>query len=149
MIWESIVTKIIGTLPETVVKYYEKKQELKHSIEIEKMRGKLEWEKMKTQRASESEGRDHEWELASIQNSGFKDEWVLFLLSYPLVGVFLPWTQEATLAGFQTLAQTPQWYQWLVMVIFCAVYGIRLWRRSPLAQGFDPLKLQRKTGDSA
>lgn len=140
IIWDTIVDKLLGTIPEGIIDYYKQKRKLKHDLELEKLRGKIEYEAAKTRRASESEGRDHEWELESIRNSGWKDEWVLILLSIPLVTCFIPHTQEATLQGFATLAQTPDWYQWLIMIIFCAIYGIRLWRRSPLATGISPVR---------
>lgn len=127
--WEALVGKLLGSFGSEVAGYYRDRQKLKHDMELEKLRGKIEWEKAKTQRASESEGRDHEWEKLSIQNSGWKDEWVLILLSIPLVLVFIPWTQEYILIGFNNLSKTPDWYQWLVMLIFTAIYGIRLWRR--------------------
>lgn len=129
MLWESIVGSLLGKVAPKVADYYIQKSELKHQRELEKIRGKIEYEKAKTQRASESEGRDHEWELESIRNSGWKDEWVLVLLSIPLVLVFIPYTQETVLQGFNTLAETPDWYRWMTISIFCAIYGIRVWRR--------------------
>ena len=129
IIWDTILTKLVGTLPETVVSYYKEKKKLEHDIELERLRGKAEWERQKTQRASESEGRDADWELESIRNSGWKDEWVLILLSIPLILVFLPWTQPTVLEGFAALETTPDWYRWLIMIIFTAIFGIRIWRR--------------------
>jgi cation transport ATPase len=131
IIWDTILTKLIGTLPAEVVSYYKEKKKLEQEVDLERLRGKAEYERAKTQRASESEGRDHDWEIESIKNSGWKDEWVLILLSIPLVLVFIPYTQEGVLEGFQTLEQTPQWYQWLILVIFTAIYGIRIYRRRP------------------
>lgn len=127
--WSSIVTALLGKVAPQVVDYYKEKQRLKQEVKLEKLRGKAEYERQKTQRASESEGRDHEWELESIHNSGWKDEWVLVILSIPMVCVFIPWTQAAVLAGFAALETTPSWYRWLVMVIYAATFGIRLWRR--------------------
>ena len=131
IIWDTILTKLIGTLPAEVVGYYKQKKQLEQEVELEKLRGKAEYERTKTQRASESEGRDHEWEIESIKNSGWKDEWVLILLSIPLIMVFVPQAQVYVLDGFLTLEQTPQWYQWLILAVFTAIYGIRLWRRKP------------------
>jgi hypothetical protein len=84
---------------------------------------------MKTQRAENSEGRDHEWEIESLRNSGWKDEWVLILISIPMVGSFIPSTVQYVVDGFEALSQTPDWYRWLILIIFSAVYGIRVWRR--------------------
>jgi hypothetical protein len=129
MIWDKIVGSVLGTLPGEVVGYYKEKRKLEHDMELEKLKGKIAYEQAKTKRAEESEGRDHDWELESIRNSGWKDEWVLILLSIPLVLVFIPYTQETVMEGFNTLAQTPDWYRWLILVIFSAIFGIRIWRR--------------------
>ena len=127
--WQKIIGSLLGTVPSEVIGYYKEKRKLQHEASLEKLRGKIEYEKMKTQRASESEGRDHDWELESIRNSGWKDEWVLILLSIPLVLVFIPYTQPYVMDGFATLEQTPDWYRWLILLIFTAIYGIRIWRR--------------------
>ena len=127
--WETIVGKLLGGFGEEVAGYYRDRQKLKHERELEKLRGKIAWEQAQTQRASESEGRDAEWEKLSIQNSGWKDEWVLILLSVPLIGVFVPQLQPYMMDGFDALATTPDWYRWLTMLIFTAIYGIRIWRR--------------------
>lgn len=72
---------------------------------------------------------DATWELEQIKNSGWKDEWVLIVLSIPLVMCFIPWLAPFVLAGFEVLDKTPNWYQWLIGVIFTAIYGIRLYRK--------------------
>lgn len=127
--WEAIVGKLLGGFGAEVAGYYRDKQKLKHEQQLAKLRGKIAYEEAKIRRASESEGRDHEWELESIRNSGWKDEWVLVILSIPLVLCFLPWTVAYVQMGFSALANTPEWYRWLVMLIFTAIYGIRIWRR--------------------
>jgi len=128
-----MLTKIIATLTGqtvgAVLEYKAAKAKLKGEIALETLRGKAAWEAAKTQRASESEGYDHDWEMASINNSGWKDELVLIILSIPMITSFIPWTQAATQAGFDALATTPLWYRTTVMSIYLATFGIRLWRR--------------------
>jgi hypothetical protein len=126
---KKLLSWITGAPVEKIAEYFTQRQQLKHEIKLETLRGKIAWEEAKTRRASESEGRDAEWELESIRNSGWKDEWVLILLSIPLVLVFIPQTQPVVVEGFAALEATPEWYRWLVMLIFTAIYGIRLWRR--------------------
>lgn len=128
--WGSIVSAVLGKLVPSVSGYLTKRQELKQSVELEKLRGKNAYELAKTARAENSEGRDHEWEIESIRNSGYKDEWVLFLISIPMVLSFIPAGQVYVVEGFKALEGTPDWYRFLVMSIFGAVYGIRLWRRN-------------------
>ena len=67
--------------------------------------------------------------MQSIRNSGWKDEYILILLSIPMVLSFVPFTVGYVQMGFAALSQTPEWYRWLIMLIFTAVYGIRVWRR--------------------
>lgn len=129
MLWESIVGSLVGKVAPKVADYYIKKVELKAQIEVEQLKGKIAWEQALTQRASESEGRDHEWEIESIRNSGWKDEWVLIMLSIPMVMSFVPGLVVYVQMGFAALAQTPDWYRWLVLMVFAAIYGIRIWRR--------------------
>jgi hypothetical protein len=97
-------------------------------VELEVLRGKRAYEEAKSRRASESEGRDHEWEIESIRNSGWKDELVIIVLTIPLVLVFTP-LAPTVLEGFDVLSTTPDWYRWLVMTIYAATFGIRVWRR--------------------
>ena len=127
--WSSIVGALLSKVAPKVADYYIEKEKLKAEIVLETLRGKAAYEAAKTQRASESEGRDHEWELASIRNSGWKDEWVLIVLSLPMIGVFIPYTQETVKAGFLALEGTPLWYRTTVMTIYLATFGLRLWRR--------------------
>lgn len=127
--WASIVGALLGKVAPKVADYYITKQRLKFEVQLEILRGKAEYERAKTLRASESEGRDHEWELESIRNSGWKDEFVLILLSIPMVLSFFPPTVQYVVDGFEALSQTPEWYRWLIMLIFTAIYGIRIWRR--------------------
>ena len=127
--WAKIIATLTGQTVEAVLNYKQEKARLKGEIELEKLRGKAEYERAKSQRASESEGRDHEWELESIRNSGWKDEWVLVVLTIPMVGVFLPWTQEYVATGFAALETTPLWYRVTVGSIYLATFGLRMWRR--------------------
>lgn len=128
--WSSIVGALLGKVAPKVADYYMQKEKLKQEVELEILRGKAAYEQAKTARAEASEGRDHEWELLSIRNSGYKDEWVLFLVSIPMVLSFIPAGQVYVVSGFEALEGTPDWYRFLVMSIFGAVYGIRLWRRN-------------------
>ena len=123
---------MLGKVAPKVADYYIQKEQLKQEIELERLRGKREWEAQKTARARESEGRDAEWEIVSIRNSGYKDEWVLAMISIPMVLSFIPSTVNYVEAGFLALSATPDWYQFMIVSIFFAIYGIRLWRRATL-----------------
>lgn len=126
-----IVEKLLGgsNVVGDVTGFLAKRAELKQQLELAKLQGDIEIEKAKASYRIADLQYDDAWELAQIQNSKHKDEWVLLVLSVPLVLCFIPPCAPWVLRGFEILAQCPDWYRWLVVMIFAAVYGIRVWRR--------------------
>jgi hypothetical protein len=122
VLWDSIVGSLLGKVAPAVADYYKTRLELKHKLKLTKIEAQI-------KKAEREANMDHEWELLQIHNSGWKDEWVLILLSIPLVLVFVPYTQPFIHEGFMSLEQTPDWYRWLILAVFTAIYGIRIWRR--------------------
>jgi hypothetical protein len=120
---------LLGAPAEAVADYFKERQRLKSELKLKKLEGKVKVEQAKAEMEVRKLESDNAWELAQIANSGWKDEWVLILLSIPLVLVFVPMTAPYILQGFSILSQTPEWYRWLIMAIFTAIYGIRVWRR--------------------
>ena len=127
--WQALVGKLLGSVAPEVAGYYRDKQKLKHERKLEVLRGKIEYEKAKSHRAAMSEGYDADWEIAQIKNSGWKDEFTLLILSIPMIGVFIPYTAPYMHEGFAALETTPDWYRWLIIMIYAATWGIRVWRR--------------------
>lgn len=136
-VFASLAKGIVGATLDKVAPqvgmYFRERQEQEHKIEMEKLRGKQAWEEAKTRRAEASEGRDHEWELQSLilHSKGWKDEFVLAVVSIPAVLAFTPWFNWVT-EGFNALSGTPIWYQVLLVAIYFAIYGIRYVRRDSL-----------------
>jgi hypothetical protein len=73
---------------------------------------------------------DATWETESIRAAGWGRNFELIVVSIPLVLCFFKAGSDIVSAGFKSLSTTPQWYQWMVMAIYMANYGIRLWRRT-------------------
>lgn len=120
---------LLGAPAEAVADYFKERQRLKSELKLKKLEGKVKIEQAKAEMEVRKLEADNAWELAQIANSGWKDEWVLILLSIPLVLVFIPELAPYIQQGFDVLATTPEWYRWLIMAIFTAIYGIRVWRR--------------------
>ena len=125
----SVIANLIGNIGGKVVEAVDNRGKRKHedrmkAMEIEEMRHKKQLEMV-----IRGQEMDNSWELEQIKNSGWKDEFVLLLLSIPLILSFIPGTVGYVEAGFEALAKTPQWYQWLILAVFAAIYGIRIWRR--------------------
>jgi hypothetical protein len=67
----------------------------------------------------------------------WKDEYILILLSVPVIMCFIPPftisgtlydAQAAALTGFRVLNQCPDWYKWALSGVIAAVYGLRTWK---------------------
>jgi hypothetical protein len=111
------------------VEAYKVHREAKNRLELAKLESEIKAEQAWQDWRVKNIDSDAAWEQSSIQNSGWKDEFVLVVLSIPLLLVFVPWTSPYVLAGFGVLDQTPEWYRWLLAMIYAATFGIRVWRR--------------------
>ncbi len=125
----SLLGKIVGTITGPAVDYFKQKQKLKYDLKLKTLEGKITMEAAKANRVIKELDSDTAWELKQLEKQGWKDDWVLILISIPLVLVFIPSMAPYIFQGFAILATTPEWYRWLIMLIFTAIYGIRIWRR--------------------
>lgn len=125
----AIVSDLIKGLTGPVSDYLKARTEAKSKERIRKMELEDALHNRKVELISQGLAADATWEIEQIRNSGWKDEYVLVILSIPLIGTFIPGINGYILAGFLTLEQTPDWYRWLILLIFTAIYGIRIYRR--------------------
>ena len=125
--WATIVSKLVGTLPEKLVSYYEEKQKLKQGLKLAKLQGKIDIAKAKADRAAKEQAHIHTWETmyVKMQQNSYKDEVVLTVFLWPFVGVFIPIVQDYVVQGFTYLEQVPYWWTGLTVAISLAIYGIR------------------------
>ncbi len=124
-----MLKEIISGLTGPVAGYFQKRTELKYQLKLTKLESKIKLEEARANRKAQELQADTNWELKQLEKQGWKDDWILILLSIPLVMSFIPPLTVYVWAGFQVLAATPEWYRWLIMLIFTAIYGIRIWRR--------------------
>lgn len=124
-IWTEIIKGVTGP----VADYFKQRTKLKYDLKLKKIESQIKLEEAKANMQVKHLEADQSWEQQQIANSGWKDEWVLILLSIPLILVFVPYTAPFIYQGFGVLATTPDWYRWLIMLVFTAIYGIRIWRR--------------------
>lgn len=125
--WATLLGKLVGTLPESVVNYYNTKQELKQKVILAKLEGKITLINAKAERMAREQAHTHTWETLylKMQESSYKDEIVLGVFLWPFVGVFIPIVQDYVLTGFEYLAKVPYWWTGLAVAISLAIYGIR------------------------
>jgi len=62
---------------------------------------------------------------AEASKSSWKDEWLTILISIPMIMAFIPGMREVVDDGFNVLESCPEWYQYLIGVVFAASFGIK------------------------
>ena len=89
----SLVSSLLGSLGGKVVDAVDNRSQRKHDEKLKKI--ELDELKHKTRIEMVQRGQeiDNSWELEQIKNSGWKDEFILLLLSIPLVMSFIPQMQ--------------------------------------------------------
>jgi VIT1/CCC1 family predicted Fe2+/Mn2+ transporter len=125
--WAAIVSKLVGTLPETLIGYFETKQKLKQELKLTKIRAKINLAMAISERKTAEQAHVHSWEnlYVKMQSNSWKDEVVLTVFLWPFVGVFIPVVQDYVLEGFAYLEDVPYWWVGLTVSICLAIYGIR------------------------
>lgn len=125
--WATLLSKIIGTLPESVIGYYKEKLVLKQELKKAKLQGKIDIARAKSERLAKEQAHTHTWETmyVKMQENSWKDEIVLGVFLWPFVGVFIPIVQDYVLTGFEYLSKVPYWWTGLTVAISLAIYGIR------------------------
>lgn len=125
----SLWDKLIGTVTAPIADGVKNYLELRSKERIRKLELEDAIHARRVELIKQGLAADATWELEQIRNSGWKDEYVLGLLSIPLVGCFIPALADDVLRGFEVLGSTPDWYQWIILLVFTAIYGIRIFRR--------------------
>lgn len=74
---------------------------------------------------------DQAWEIEQARASAtsWKDEWLVLLFSFPFIMSFIPPLVPYAEAGFEVLANAPQWYSIGIGVMISASFGVRIYDR--------------------
>jgi hypothetical protein len=70
-------------------------------------------------------------DLSAMDNMRFswKDEYLVILLTMPLIACFIPGLADYVAAGFDILKyNTPDWYKWALSGMIAATFGLRTWK---------------------
>ena len=118
-----IVTGLFS-LGKTIAGGWMKRKEAKveHTIKLAEM--KLQLKEKRLQAVIDSDSEIDKINTESMATS-WKDEYLLFLFSIPVVMCFIPTMDIYVLAGFAALKQTPVWYQVIFVVMCLTIYGHR------------------------
>lgn len=91
------------------------------------LQGKQAIAEAKIEREVKALTHEANWDEVQAQASqnSWKDEWLTILVSIPLILAFIPGMEGYLREGFNVLAECPDWYQYLVGVVFAASFGIK------------------------
>jgi len=106
--------------------------EAKQERETAKVKNQIVMDEAKTQAAITVVQKDadatNNIDLISVKNQRFTwtDEYIKVLFTLPFALMFLPWTQEYVIAGFQAFTlDTPDWYKYVIYAIVISELGLR------------------------
>lgn len=119
--WVKWIPALLGGVSDWFKRKHElrmKKLDLKYKVEEAKALAEINYQQTKL------EGEIN-WELESIKNSGWKDDWLTMFTSALIAACFIPVLQPYTLEGFDILGMTPLWFQALVAVMYSSAFGVR------------------------
>ena len=119
----SVVGGVLKTISGPVTQWVKGKQAIKAAkvdAEIKVITAKAEHV---NRMAKTDQNAEIDWNLAQIENSGWKDEYLLILFSIPLVMCFIPGYDQYVINGFIALQGCPEWYQWSISIMVGAAYG--------------------------
>lgn len=125
---DKIVGAFLGAPAEQIAEYLKDKQRLKQELKLEKLKGQIADKQATTKLADKRAEETHSWGMAHIANSGWKDEFVLLVVSVPVILGFIPGGAMYATAGFAALDKMPVWYQVLLVTVYLAIYGVRAYQ---------------------
>lgn len=91
------------------------------------LKGKQQVQEAKIQREVLALTNEANWDnvQAEASKGSWKDEWLTLLISIPLIMAFIPGMEVYVQEGFKVLESCPDWYIYLVGVVFAASFGIK------------------------
>lgn len=132
----AIIEKILGGVAAPVVDYFKARAENASKERMRKFELKDAIHRRQVALIQQGLHADMNWEMEMAKQAGssWKDEYTLIVVSIPAVLAFIrtPFLDGPAIvaAGFESLSDTPMWYQTVLVSLFLATVGIRWWRRS-------------------
>lgn len=128
-----LISGIVTGLVSPITTLFQRKAELneaKHEADLAIVKAQGE---RQAQLVSQGLAADATWEIESLRagQAGWMRNFELYVVSIPAILCFCGGKYAQIVRdGFAALATCPVWFQTLLLTIFLANYGIRLWRRN-------------------
>ena len=114
--------KMVATPITQIVTEWQKRKavKLEGDIAITKAKTEANIDKIKT-----GQSADIAWEVTSLDQSGWKDEYWTIVLSIPMIMCFIPGLVEYVVQGFEALQKTPEWYRYAIGIAISSAFGVK------------------------
>ena len=138
MSWLSILSPLIDLVKEPLVEWQKRKTlkaELQSKLMEKEAEAKIKMIDAKIELAKQGQKIEADWDI-NAQNqmqSSWKDEYLLFLLTLPIIGSFIPTVQDYVIIGWGYVSKAPEWYVISFLGIVAATFGLR-WLIRPLIE---------------
>lgn len=130
-----VLGKTIGGLAAPVLGYLQRRAELKQARFEAQLKMEQALGDRQAQLIREGLAADANWEMEFARQAATsnKDEWILAIVSIPVVLCFIkagPFDGPSIVAlGMASLNETPWWFQAIMGSMFLHTIGVRWWRR--------------------
>ena len=138
MSWFNIFGAIADAVAKPLVEW-QKRKRLKAELEAKLLKkeadAKLKMIDAQIELVRQGKKIEADWDLNAqkqMQNS-WKDEYLLFLLTLPIIGSFIPAVQDYVVTGWEYVAKAPEWYVFSFLGVVAATFGLR-WLIRPLIE---------------
>lgn len=137
----NLVTSAFDLVAEPI-KQWQQRKTLKVAQQFELQKIEFETKKAKAnavlELAKKGQQMDYDLDKIAMQNmaKSWKDELVLIVFLAPMMMAFVPATSQYSLAGFDIIAQMPQWYVAIIIAMVVVIYGLRGLLKAYLQKGF-------------
>ena len=109
--------------------YWMKTKEEKAEIRKLKVEGEIRKTEAKIESDIQQINNKYQMDAAAVGDMRYtwKDEFLVILLSIPVIMCFIPGLAPYVTKGFEVLKSTPEWYQYAFLGIVAATFGLRAW----------------------
>lgn len=120
---------IISALTSLITRFFDhrlKRQEMEHEREVATTRARID-------RIKQGDEQAAELDMLSLRTRGYKDDYLLFLATIPVIMTFAGGEYAAqAAAGFAALSTLPEWYMWILLGIYIDTFGFRRMLRTAM-----------------
>jgi hypothetical protein len=99
---------------------------MEHEREVATTRARID-------RIKQGDEQAAELDMLSLRTRGYKDDYLLFLATIPVIMTFAGGEYAAqAAAGFAALSTLPEWYMWILLGIYIDTFGFRRMLRTAM-----------------